>query len=124
VNCQEVVRARLADTEAAGTVTAAIHQVHHHDVAPEADLEVPLVVVDAVTRVDPHPHILVDPAMMTDPVIAVDLDPAQFLRPSIESSVTLEIEKIPADPAASAFSTSAVAPLRKNFDAFLSATVV
>ena len=35
VNCQEVVRARLADTEAAGTVTAAIHQVHHHDVDPE-----------------------------------------------------------------------------------------
>ena len=30
VNCREAARARLADTEAAGTVTAAIHQAHHH----------------------------------------------------------------------------------------------
>ena len=30
VNCREAARARLADTEAAGTVTAATHQARHH----------------------------------------------------------------------------------------------
>ena len=87
-----------------------------------ADLEALLEAADAVTRVDPLRPTLADPAMMIDPV--VDLDPAPSRRPSIESSVTLEIVKIPADPAVLASSTSVDAPLRTNSVAFLSATAV
>ena len=80
--------------------------------------------VAGVTRVDPHRLTLADLEMMIDPVTDVDLDPAQSLPPNIESSVTLEIAKIPVDPAVLVFSISVDALLRKNFAAFLSATDV
>ena len=87
-----------------------------------ADLEALLEAADAVTRVDLPHHTLADPAMMIDHV--VDLDPAPSHRPSIESSVILEIAKIPADPVVLASSTSVDAPLKMNSVAFLSATAV